>query len=203
MTEDDFIDTVEDAVLRHDPHVTTGAALSRQIDEVSKPKVLEALRVLERLGAVASVETGANAVAWWHTDRVVPAPPPTPADHPDQAGLEDASRPAPAPRPTEEPRDDEEPTHAPLTGVDDVEEYLTDRPPKTAHGKRAVVEAARYLRENGPASTSDVQDAVFAVDEVAAHYSTKRTMWNAIDRYLEDVPGIEKPGYGEWDFNSN
>jgi hypothetical protein len=161
------------------------------------------LRVLARTGEVGRNKVGARAVAWWHTDRILPAPPKDPADHPDQRGLEDAARPPSTPRPTDDPRDDEEAAHAPPATVDDVEEYLTDNPPNTAHGKRAVLEAARYLRDHGPAPTSEVSEAVFAIDEVGEHYSGARTMWNAFDRYLEDIPGFEKPGYGEWDFNSD
>jgi hypothetical protein len=25
-------------------------------------------------------------------------------------------------------------------------------------------------------------------------------MWNAVDRYLKDIPGIAKGGYGEWTY---
>lgn len=28
-------------------------------------------------------------------------------------------------------------------------------------------------------------------------------MWNAIDRYLEDIPGIAKDGYGEWTYTGD
>lgn len=201
---DDRLDAVEKAIRHHEQPVVSASEVAEALDEdVPRRDVLEDLRVLERTGEVGRNKVGARAVAWWHTDRVLPAPPKDPADHPDQAGLEDAATSPPTPRPTDEPRDDEEAAHAPLTSVDDVEEYLTDHPPNTAHGKRAVLEAARYLRDHGPAPTSEVSEAVFEIDEIGEHYGSPRTMWNAFDRYLEDIPGFEKPGYGEWDFNSN
>ncbi len=69
-------------------------------------------------------------------------------------------------------------------------------PPKTAHGRAAVVDVFRYLRANGTVETSEIQEAVYA--EYTDEWGSARTMWNALDRYLEDVPGVEKGGYGEW-----
>ncbi len=70
----------------------------------------------------------------------------------------------------------------------------------TSHGRGAVVDTFRYLREEGTAATGDIQDAVFAGYE--EEWSTARDMWNAIDRYLksDDIPGIQKGGYGEWEY---
>lgn len=82
--------------------------------------------------------------------------------------------------------------------ADDVRAHLeaTDQPPKTAHGRGVILDVFQLLRERGPMKTGDLQDEIYP--DYADHWSDGRTMWNAIDRYLEDVPGIEKGGYGEW-----
>jgi hypothetical protein len=89
-------------------------------------------------------------------------------------------------------------TTDPDTLADAVRSYLEDNdiPPKTEHGRDAVIDVFRYLREHGTAKTGDLQDAVYP--DYEDNWSTPRTMWNALDRHLEAVPGIEKPGYGEW-----
>lgn len=85
----------------------------------------------------------------------------------------------------------------------EVRQYLedTDTPPKTAHGRSAVIDVFRYLRGEGTAKTGAIQDAVYP--EYADEWGSARTMWNAIDRYLEDVPGIEKGGYGAWTYTGD
>lgn len=84
--------------------------------------------------------------------------------------------------------------------AEDVRAYLdrNDVPPKTDHGRAAVVDVFRYLREQGTAKTGDIQDAVYPA--YSDDWSDKRTMWNALDRYLDRVPGVEKGGYGEWTY---
>jgi hypothetical protein len=82
--------------------------------------------------------------------------------------------------------------------LDGLRDYLADRPPEKTHGKRAALETVLVLREHGTMSTGDLQDAVYA--EVEEHYADSRTMWSSIDRYLDDVPGVAKAGYGKWDF---
>lgn len=84
--------------------------------------------------------------------------------------------------------------------ADAVREYLeaNDLPPKTAHGRNLVIDVFRLLRREGAMKTGDIQDTVHP--DYAEHWSDGRTMWNAVDRYLEDVPGIEKAGYGEWGY---
>jgi len=104
--------------------------------------------------------------------------------------------------------DDSEPadTAAPATHdhlVDAVREYLDaeDLPPKTAHGRDAVADVFAELRERGEADTSDLRDAVYpAYDD---EWSDSRTMWNSLSRYLEEVPGIDKGGYGSWTYTGD
>lgn len=79
-----------------------------------------------------------------------------------------------------------------------LREFVEDRPPHKAHAKRAAVETVLVLREHGTLSTGDLQDAVY--EEVAEEYTDARTMWNSLSRYVEDIPGVEKAGYGEWGY---
>ncbi len=86
--------------------------------------------------------------------------------------------------------------------ADELRAYLerNEMAPKTTHGRGAVVDTFRYLREHGTTDTSELQDAVYA--NYTDNWSDKRTMWNAIDRHLnnDDIPGIQKGGYGEWEY---
>ena len=91
------------------------------------------------------------------------------------------------------------------TDVDDgddldeaLREWIEDRAPKKRHAKDLVVDVFRELRSEGTLATGDLQDRLFP--DYDEYYSSDRTMWNAISRYLEDVPGIQKGDYGEWDY---
>jgi len=110
---------------------------------------------------------------------------------------DDTAEPTPAPRNAESGR-----TRAESEDVlaEQVREYLetNDVPPKTEHGRGAVIDVFRHLREHGASKTGEIQDAVYP--EYADKWGSARTMWNAIDRYLADVPGVEKGGYGEWEY---
>jgi hypothetical protein len=92
-------------------------------------------------------------------------------------------------------------TPAALAG--ELREYLeeTDQPPKTAHGRGVILDVFQLLREQGTMSTGDLQETIYP--DYTEHWGSARTMWNAIDRYLEDIPGIEKAGYGEWGYTSD
>jgi len=81
-----------------------------------------------------------------------------------------------------------------------LREYLeaTGQNPQTSHGRGVVVDVFRLLREHGTLSTGDLQEAVYP--EYRDQWGSERTMWNAVDRYLEDIPGIAKGGYGEWTY---
>jgi len=84
-----------------------------------------------------------------------------------------------------------------------VRDYLEaeDLPPKTSHGRGAVVDVFRTLRAEGELATSELQDTIF--EDYQDNWSTARTMWNAVDRHLEAVPGIEKAGYGSWRYEGD
>jgi hypothetical protein len=157
MVGDDLVEEVEGTILRHDPHVTTGAQLSRELD-ASKPKVLEALRILQYNGAVESVETGANAVAWWHTERVTPAPPEHPAEHPAQEGFhETADRVAGDVQ--------EEIDNDVLTGLEDHVRHELPTRGKSDEDVDAMVEAVRaaaeYILEFGDAGAEELKESLY------------------------------------------
>lgn len=98
------------------------------------------------------------------------------------------------------PADDAARDGPPEDLADAVREHLeaTDQPPKTAHGRGVILDVFRLLREHGTMPTGDLQDEIYP--EYSDHWGSGRTMWNAVDRYLEDIPGIEKGGYGKWTY---
>jgi len=79
-----------------------------------------------------------------------------------------------------------------------VRAFLNGRNPQTPHGKEALVEAFRLLRQNGVMKTGELKSELS--DSYEEHYSSTRAMWESISRYLEDIPGLQKGGYGEWEY---
>jgi hypothetical protein len=84
--------------------------------------------------------------------------------------------------------------------ADAVREYLdaNDIPPKTPHGRDAVIDVFRYLREHGTAKTGAVKSAL--ASKHVDHYSNEKAMWESVRRYLEDIPGVDKPGRGAYEY---
>jgi len=62
--------------------------------------------------------------------------------------------------------------------------------------EEALVDAVALLADRGALATGDLKDELYPRYE--AEYSTKRTMWNSLDRHLDGVPGVHKPEYGTW-----
>ncbi|MFD1687600.1 ribbon-helix-helix protein, CopG family [Halobellus litoreus] len=79
---------------------------------------------------------------------------------------------------------------------DRVREAIGDGPPRKSHARDALVEAVALLAERGPLSTGELKDELYPRYE--SEYSTKRTMWNSLDRHLGELPGVHKPEYGTW-----
>ncbi|SNR69100.1 hypothetical protein [Halorubrum vacuolatum] len=106
---------------------------------------------------------------------------------------------------TPEPEYPRERADTAAVGGDDllaeVRSYLTDRPPKTTHGREALLEVFRILREDGTAKTSDLKTAIYS--EFGEHYGSERAAWESVSRYLDDVPGVTKGGYGEWEYRGD
>lgn len=80
--------------------------------------------------------------------------------------------------------------------VEEIATFLEDRPPQTDQGKAAVLTTFKRLRDRGEAQTGELQEYVF--DYHSEGYTSAKSLWQSIQRHLEDVPGIEKAGYGTW-----
>jgi hypothetical protein len=154
MPDTELVEKVEETLLQADPLVTTGAELSRELDK-KKSRIFDALRVLEYNGDAANTSTGANAVAWWHTDRVVPPGGPGAA----REGLfEDMSRPS---------VDDADPV-ASDDLLEDVEEHVRHALPtrgKSPDDVDAMLDAVRaalkYILEYEEAGQQDLERALY------------------------------------------
>jgi len=77
-----------------------------------------------------------------------------------------------------------------------VREAIGDGAPRKSHAREALVDAVALLADRGALATGDLKDELYPRYE--AEYSTKRTMWNSLDRHLDGVPGVHKPEYGTW-----
>lgn len=186
------------AVRAHDP-----AATSEIAEEVgiSRQGADRRLRELRNAGKVSSKKIGASLVWFMPREHGRPSTwgsPDAPSD-----GESDRSDTRGDTPPTDTGAESADTRPESDTLAEDVSAYLEreDVPPKTEHGRSAVVDVFRYLREHGTAKTAAIQDAVHP--EYAEEWSTGRTMWNALDRYLPDVPGVEKGGYGEWEYTGD
>jgi len=79
-----------------------------------------------------------------------------------------------------------------------VRSYLKDRPPATTHGTEALLDSFRLLRENNVMKTGEMKEELSK--KYGDRYSSTRAMWETMARYLEDIPGVTKGGYGEWEY---
>ena len=176
---------------------------SDALEDAGDPRreVLDDLRLLERSGDVHSRKVGARARAWWHEERVVPAPPEDPADHPDQADLEDASEPHPEPSPEPEPAPEPAPIDA---GPDDLREQVHEwfddadgsEVPQARAAREALATLAVLLDERGTARTREIRSAVY--ERHGDEYGTEKAMWASIQPFFEVFPFVSDPGRGEW-----
>ncbi|WP_254538936.1 hypothetical protein [Halomarina litorea] len=76
--------------------------------------------------------------------------------------------------------------------------YLAGRTPRTSHGKAATVDVFRLLRGRGTMKTSELKAELF--DRHGDVYDNEKSLWESVSRYLDEHPGIEKGGYGEWQY---
>lgn len=120
----------------------------------------------------------------------------------------DAARAGEDPTP-EPPADTDMPEHAgdgdeTDTLIVDLRAYLdaVDAPPKTDHGRDALVDVVRLLREHGRMETGGLKEALYA--EHGDHYKNESALWESLRRYLEDTPGVDTDaGYGEYGYASD
>jgi Arc/MetJ-type ribon-helix-helix transcriptional regulator len=80
-------------------------------------------------------------------------------------------------------------------------DYLDGRPPEMAHTTDAVVDALAILRREGTIATSDLRSELF--EQYGEHYSSEKSMWDTMNRYLSDLPGFGKPGRGVWQYEGD
>ena len=204
VTDDDLLDVFRET---SDPVLSTAEVADAL--PIKRRGTLNRLRALEAEGALDSKQIGGRNTVWWVIDEraerrresdpagSVGGSPETTLDA-EEERLDTDATPS-----VEEGLPDEKVRKETLPDPDlaeDVRQYLeaNDIPPKTEHGRNAVIDVFRYLREHGTTKTGEIQDAVYPDYEDT--WSTARTMWNALDRNLELVPGIEKGGYGEWTY---
>lgn len=192
-TSGKFTRTVDDpdvlaAVRAHDPAATSEIAEELGISRQGADRRLRSLR---DDGEVSSKKIGASLVWFLPRDTRRHAPSDAGADRSGETPADTTN--AESGRTRDESED----------LAEDVRRYLeeTDTPPKTDHGRSAILDVFRYLREHGTTKTGEIQDAVYP--EYTDEWGSARTMWNALDRYLGDVPGIAKGGYGEWTYTGD
>jgi len=190
VTDSDLLDVFRETA---DPVLST-AEVSDALP-IKRRGTLNRLRALEAEGRLDSKTVGGRNTVWWLAGTVT-------VDEGRRETATDTDRRDPG----NESGEDTDGTDGDVRAVsdttlaEDVRGYLeaNDIPPKTEHGRNAVIDVFRYLREHGTVKTGEIQDAVYPTYEDT--WSTARTMWNALDRNLELVPGIEKGGYGEWTY---
>lgn len=189
----DRLERVEREILHHSDPVVTAPELADELEDMNRRDVLDDLRLLERSGSVESKPTGANAVAWWHTERVKPAPPRSPADHPDQLGFTDAAE-----RLRDQDADDRDVDAEHLDADRDARPQLESLEPdledalagwspgrdsqQRRERRAAGVEVLRWLRDQPPVEhyRSDVVDAL--ADQLALEGQSADTWWRKVAR---------------------
>lgn len=168
---------------------------------IQRRGTLNRLRRLQEDGELDSKRIGGRNTVWWLAARPTSGaggePPPATDDtsHSDETHVageesEDGGREA-ATTPTTPDAEETDDTLA-----EDVRAFLSGRPPQASHGQDAVVDVFQLLRERGTMKTGELKAALYP--DYTDHYGSERSMWESISRYLEDVPGVEKPEYGKW-----
>jgi hypothetical protein len=182
------------AVRAHDP-----AATSEIGDElgVSRQAADRRLRRLRDDGRVSSKKIGASLV-WFMPRETSARPAHGDADAFDAADLQgDAS--TTLADDTGARAGESDVSMADLKGR--LRAYLDERDggPTKSYARGILADAVVYLREHGDASTSELKTELYP--RYDDHYGDERTMWESTGgRYLEDVPGVDKIGSGEWSY---
>lgn len=68
---------------------------------------------------------------------------------------------------------------------------------RTPHVREATIDVVALLASEGELATKKLQNRLY--EDYADDYSSARTFWNSISRYVEQVDGIEHP-YGSWKY---
>lgn len=198
------LDDIEEYLLQKDAPVVTSSEVAEAMD-CSRRKALDELKLLRRVDAVESKETGANAIAWWHVDRVRP-PRVDPVDHPDQSELREA---------VENEREEAKET-ARENGENRIRQIGEGDPLAavqfpTGKDRETCVEAVRaaesYLHEHGSATMRDFVGEVlpehpvgYEVVQLEEGERYRGAWWRRVVKPgLEALPEVEEPGpNGQW-----
>lgn len=94
-------------------------------------------------------------------------------------------------------------THPPQTTetrgeppLEALERYFESNPPRSPAAQQAIITAWNRLRKVGTARTVDLRSHVY--EHHSDDYDSAQSAWQSIQRYLTDIPGIEKVGRGQW-----
>lgn len=205
VTDADLLDVFRETA---DPVLST-AEVSDALP-IKRRGTLNRLRALEDAGELDSKQIGGRNTVWWVIDESDESRPES-----DPTGSVGGSPETTLDAESDELDTEETPTvdeglpdekvrketaRDPGALAEDVRSYLeaNDIPPKTEHGRDAVIDVFRYLREHGTAQTGAIKEAL--APDHADRYSSEKAMWESVRRYLEDVPGVEKAGYGEYGY---
>jgi hypothetical protein len=90
------------------------------------------------------------------------------------------------------------------TLIDHLRAHLdaVDAASKTEHGRDAVVDIVRLLREHETLKTSAVKEALYP--DYDDQYAPERSMWESLRRHLNDTPGVDTDaGYGQYGYEGD
>jgi predicted DNA-binding protein len=85
--------------------------------------------------------------------------------------------------------------------TDEIRSYLANHPPQSEDGQAALLTAWKRLREVGTAKTGNLREHTY--ERHSDGYTDAKSLWQSIQRYFDDVPGVEKSGHGEWTFTGD
>lgn len=90
---------------------------------------------------------------------------------------------------------------AEINVVDELRTYLTEHPPQSEPAKEAIITTFQLLRKDEWMTTRELREAVYA--EHVEAYADAESLWQSIQRFFSQIPGIEKAGHGEWHYTGD
>lgn len=82
-------------------------------------------------------------------------------------------------------------------------EFYLDRdfPPESVTAQNAILTVWERLRELETAKTAELR--TYSYHHHSDGYASERSLWQSINQYLTDVPGIKKPGRGRYKYTGD